>query len=649
MSLCIYSCYGFANEVGLAQEQKFAIPMYFELREDSVKILPAEFEYDLSLDGSRTLRVGNVIVNQKSFGFGCRTLGQLLPQMKGSVTDSELNQSYLFLKWPTQLIAGGQIEMVSQDGQVFWRSRISADVINRWQKQVEVWKSTALTRVRGAKASDLKSGLFQAQIGFPIDLSQASFSGQRSYRFCLSQKSGRAYSKLCSSWYVNRKKESQLIMAKLPSELRPRVLLQNAEAPLKGVVQAPQDLPMRFYADLSFGESYEFIAQPAIPQLMEVSAKESEGKHVLIGYGIPPNQQVTILNPDTESSIAKALGLESTIKDNRKFWSLQIPREQTDLYFPGQGGGLFHQKFEFQSIPSDQLRPFLSTRLQPGTYSDGAYVPGRKNVGMQVSTEQNSVTLDPKDPELFYWRFGAKDKGEINRSYLTISNETQSARAYYELYRGYGNELSGRFSAILSANETINMGELAFNHWFENIFGWENYYIAKQRWGLSYKQFQSLNSFVVGQAGETANLQVSTLDLKYRFTPGLWTRDESWGLMANYQTVAIDPLSTSMMGVGWFWARSMPRSLDQLFSRLPFMNYPKWVDMEMVYYVSSNNSQIALAANYAINFHGQVLWKKWFFGEAGFGMKRYAFTDTALDQQFELNTFYGTVGMGIKF
>jgi hypothetical protein len=61
------------------------------------------------------------------------------------------------------------------------------------------------------------------------------------------------------------------------------------------------------------------------------------------------------------------------------------------------------------------------------------------------------------------------------------------------------------------------------------------------------------------------------------------------------------------------------------------------------------DSNVTLNSPMSLNFHGKVLWTESIFGEAGFGMKRYGFSDSVLNQKAELNTFYGTVGLGINF
>ncbi len=93
----------------------------------------------------------------------------------------------------------------------------------------------------------------------------------------------------------------------------------------------------------------------------------------------------------------------------------------------------------------------------------------------------------------------------------------------------------------------------------------------------------------------------------------------------------------------------MPLVFDRILNYLPFMNYPKWVDAEVIYYAVPLSSDVLLSSSFSTNFHGQVLWRKNFFGEAGFGLKRYAFSNPSINRKAELNSFYGTIGLGLKF
>jgi hypothetical protein len=156
-------------------------------------------------------------------------------------------------------------------------------------------------------------------------------------------------------------------------------------------------------------------------------------------------------------------------------------------------------------------------------------------------------------------------------------------------------------------------------------------------------------------------LQTSTLDLKYRFTPGLWSRDETWGMMASFQSMSYAAFKGDMVGGGFFWARSMPRIFDDLMNILPIFRYPKWVDLEFIYYPTFINKESKPknfgqgTGNWSLNFHGKLMWSKRIFGEAGFGIKNLDFNketgsnETFLRQNYKFTSLYGTVGLGINF
>ena len=109
-----------------------------------------------------------------------------------------------------------------------------------------------------------------------------------------------------------------------------------------------------------------------------------------------------------------------------------------------------------------------------------------------------------------------------------------------------------------------------------------------------------------------------------------------------------------MNGVGIFWARSMPKGFDEFLNVLPWMRYPKWVDVEFLYYLTSSapNSTLVGGDNTSLNFHGKLMWTNNFFGEAGFGIKRLHWVQyfSATDQKdFFFTSVYGTVGIGLSF
>lgn len=124
------------------------------------------------------------------------------------------------------------------------------------------------------------------------------------------------------------------------------------------------------------------------------------------------------------------------------------------------------------------------------------------------------------------------------------------------------------------------LAEFTFNHWFEELFDWQNELLSVQRWGLSLKNFYPLKTLnFKDKDTEIVTLNLTTFDLKYRFTPGLWERDETWGLIFGYEKILLGKSTAPLIGSGLFWARSMPKIFDRLINYLPFMEYPMGLDI----------------------------------------------------------------------
>lgn len=627
--------------------QRFNVPLSFDPGEQGVLLPNPEIDYDLTLEKGQALRIGNVLINERTFVFALRSFGEVSPPLRGLLGDEGARPA-LIIRWPAPLLQSGTLEMISRSGQVLWRYDITAQDMEKWKARLDSWREKL--KAAGADEKQLRTGLFATQIaledlrgkGVPL------WNQKETFRFCLSQTEGSAQTRLCSGRFGTRTKGDAVIMGKVPSSATPRVVVMNQNGEMKGSVPVPPEAPAQFYADLAGGQSYEFLTMPSKLDLVDIADTSKPGLLRISGFGVRPVGPHVVLNPDKYNRLTVLLGFEPTIGDTRKFWAAGLRTNDPRLFFPGEGGGVFKQRFELSDIPRRASRPHMDGSLVKGTYVDGARIIGHKQPGSKVSSEQRSAEADPGDASLFEWTFAAPERGEINRSYLNVDYEGKTYKAFLEMYRGYANELSARSSAISASGKMLIMGEIAYNHWFENWFGWNQYWLTRQRWGLSAKYFKSLNQISVGSE-EKANLDVMTADLKYRLTPGLWTRDETLGLMASYQTVNFGDLKAPAVGFGAFWARSMPRAIDRFFNLLPFMEYPKWVDMEFIYYAAPMKADVKLNGMMSLNFHGQVLWKKNFFGEAGFGYKRYGFVDKAQNKEAKLNTFYGTVGLGFKF
>lgn len=632
-----------------AMTKDFNKALYFDQIDNGLILPPLELDYDL-FDQGKQLRMGNVILSEKSFFFELRPLGRTHPQLNQVVSNLEAQKLVLVMAWPEPLLSFGTLEMISRRGSVLWRTHISPAKIFLWKQKLESWRKILVKA--GTPAASLHDGIFAAQYAIlNIETASAFINAKESFRLCLSQEQERSPIKLCSQRYAMINTSRGLTIAKAGAD-KPtaRILINNDEAPLKKTLTVTTDTPIGFYSELATGESYEFVTVPSKLQLMDIADTNKEKVLRIVGYDARPVNSSVLLNSDQYTSLTKMLGFEATISDPRKFWAALISTDDPKIYLPGNGGGIFKQKFKLSEIPRRQSRAYLHRQTPAGTYSNSIQLEGRKQETSVVASTQDSVTTDEKDPNYFYWQFQAKERGQINRSYLNVNFEGQTYKSYYEIYKGFPRELSARLSTVAASGSLIFLGELAYSQWFEDLFGWTNYYVSRQRWGFSAKYFQSFNELKVDLAtGQTAKLTVANVDLKYRLIPGLWNRDETLGILASYQNVALDQLKAPMLGVGVFWARSMPKAIDDIFNFVEIMRHPKWVDLEFIYYMKSMNSNVTLDSSMSLNFHGKVLWAHNVFGEAGFGLKRYAFTDTMLNQMAGLNTVYGTAGIGLNF
>lgn len=624
-----------ANSAKTTRNADYSRPVYFDILGSKEMPVPF-FEYKLIEKGTQ-LQLGPVTIDEKTFSFGLRRLNEVDTNWRAT------GESFFFVKWPASLFTEARIELLTRDGNTIWKQELR-------KQDILAWKNKVRKELKNPKSSI-------HQINWAIELNSANLPLKGladGFRFCVSRLQENSQERLCSQNYVVRQVGTQTLLGRLKEMTAPRILVDGEAAAEAGELKLEAGMPIRFFAQLATGETLEFSSKPLTVAWSDFTRLEGTDLYTVVGYETPPIGRYRIINPDRYPQWVKAVGFEPTISDTRKFWAIQVKGSEGWLHFPGETGGLFRHPLPISKAPPSKIRLHLSKRTPAGTYRDGVKLKGRKQASTSLSSQEYQIT-DFNSNE-FTWSFKAKENARINRASLLLNDGGQSYHAYYELYKGYSNELSTRLSMILSSSGLILMGEAAYNLWFEDVLGWDNYYFSKQRWGLGAKFFQSITKFNVKGYGD-ATLNVLNVDLKYRLTPGLWTRDESHGFMASYQNfdanLEITKFKVPMVGVGWFWARSMPKAIDEIFSLIPFMNYPKWVDMELIYYAASTDSSKKLNLNMALNFHGQVLWKDNFFGEAGFGFKRYDFVDMTNAYQrnlgYTLNTLYGTVGMGLKF
>jgi hypothetical protein len=592
-----------------------------------------EIEYSTSPQTPNQLKVGNAIFNQNTFLIELKGLYQLDPAFKNNL--GLKNEWAFILHWPKPVFPNPEIEIISGDGQSIWKKTLTESDLKSWQSRTDLWKRKLNNPKYNPTVLDSSFGMIG---GGEVNKLRGLLAN--SFKFCVFSAAKKGDSRYCSPLMAI--KAGKKLFAQ--NDLKTRILIQNEEAKPEGIVKTDPLVPATFFAEFALGGSYEFKTDVPKTDLVDI-AEINETTLKVVGFGVKPNMPVRIITKDETSKLTKFFGFEATIKDEREFWEVHIPKAAPYIYFPGPAGGVFRQVIVASEVPKAKARVWVHESTPTSVYSSEVKIRAIKPPGTTVESDQNSIEQGPTPRDLI-WNFRADKKGEINKSYLTVNQGGKKYTSFFEVYRSQANELSGRFTGILSNSGQVILGEVSYNRWFEALMGRNSF--SYQRWGTNVRYFKSFSPLFVSDT-QKENLTSLTADIKYRFTPGVWTRDASMGMMLGYQDLVFGNFKATMAGAGWFWARSMPRVFDNIFNWVPFMRYPKWVDMEVIYYFSSLKSNITLNSPFSVNFHGQILWSKSIFGEAGFGMKRYAFIDKTLNQKAELNTFYGTLGLGIKF
>ncbi|MCM2350194.1 MAG: hypothetical protein NDI69_09235 [Bacteriovoracaceae bacterium] len=510
---------------------------------------------------------------------------------------ANIENNELHIHWNALLIPYGELTIINELGKEIWTKSIPSG--GHW----------LLTNIKGQDAPPWKNG--------------------EKFHFCLRTQNEQHYTRLCSQHYAVLIDDSGTHLARAKSESQARIIFQNEEKKLKGSEEVSIESPVQFLATLNTNATYEFVSAPIEPLIKDM-VQTNEGQVALIGsLPAPLAPEVAVLPGENYGKLTRALGFEKTIAEKEDLWQHTLSAKDPLISFPGKSGGVFHYQLTIKDPPTEKDRLFIF----------------QKNLGTYSRYDQTAFIDHEKNEKS--WPFETPNKFALNK--VTM----ESHRSYLEVYRGNAGEASLRLTGVDTTNGSFALlGEGHISWWFNDLFGWQNNYLSKQRWGVSAKLFSSLMDFPVSTTGdnkEDISLSVMQMDLRYRIKQGLSERDETVGLIAAYETVTMGSDTVPKLGAGLFWARSMPRSIDYWLNKISFLNYPKWIDMEFISYLSSPDSDVTLSNDLVLNFRGKIFWTPRFFGEAGFGVKNYHYERTSNDSGAELTTIYGTLGLGVNF
>jgi len=646
------------------KEEKKNLNFFFPPSKHNVKFSDFEFDYDLS--DPNQLKIG-------PFTYRTYTISMIWLE-KGD---------RLILNWPEQLIDEGTIHLFSYSNEELIHSySFNKEDLDDWkeerQKIASENSSGELSIVNYIKNSTIELPKISASILLKLN---------SPFKICISPKGSMDGNLFCTSkLQASQKAESSSLIRKINeivANFPPEIFINKKSAPLKDKLKLQPKGKLSLQARINSGAVVEMNFE--VPEVNIYDIYQKEDKNLFLrGVEPVPLWSEIIKNTNQTNSIWNKIKWQQTIGDFRQKWQMTLAPDTPYLYFKGIGGGILKLRFETDNIPL--VRDFLTLNENALTSNgdESLWLKFNAPSNLQLNApntnlipmKDNHNLLSSKDPQLekvspsqlepatstshepsdneYLWKFETPNLYEYNTNFIEIKTKNKITYAGWSIYKNLPHEFSGRFSVISSDfKNLILLNEYLLNLWPQDIFDSPNYYFSQQRWGLSIKYFQETSHIRTQEDLENqvpdVKLSNTTLDLKYRFTPGLWGREETWGTILGFQNVQISHTSVLMNGIGFFWARSMPKLFDDIMSYLPFMDFPKFVDMEYIAYINSLTKDVALSSNFAINFHGKIFWHRSFFGEAGFGLKKYEYLMTKEELSVNLNSLYFTMGLGFNF
>ena len=573
---------------------EYTIPMFFETRGDLGKELAPRFDY--SIDDNFDLLIADKRISTKSFSTSLRTT---------------TGEPVLHVQWPANFVSKGKLLVLSTANK-----EVIADATID-QGRVGIRKTEADKNGQTVAVSYMTFSLGESDIA---RMSRAAF------QVCVDDRDDRYRVMFCQKPMILQQGPKMK-----PAETTVPTAITINEQPVRshGSVNFNDTTGLlKFFARYTNGAYYTIETQPRALTFLDV--KQDGDVIKARGQGGPPTGQNVRFDEEDPTT-----------------WTATLDPKKPLLTVLGEGQIPFtHEFYFFKDLPTENERPYLHERSRITTYLSAVTVKGRAPLDFVAKSDSEvSAVKENMKSGKFNWRVSKLEQGKWQRRSLLMSNEQKTFYPYREFYRGYPYELSVRLTNIAQTDPTPMLlvhGEVAGGAWFESIYS-DNYWLSLRRWGLYGRYFTALNG-----TGDN-KYSLMNFDVKYRFTPGVWGNDESWGFLGSAASFNHGGFSTGqLLGVGIFWARKMPQSIDEIFNLVPWFRYPKWVDFDATFYQMPLDSRVALGAqNFKISFHGKMNILPHLFIEAGFGMMGFEWETT--DTSDAVSMLYGSGGIGYNF
>ena len=625
------------NGAKTARDRRYSVPLLFAPEDNGFELGRPQIRWDLGT-GKEAVLTG-LRVKASDIGF---VLTQSPRKEKGSLIslfarhDDRPFVTNISFRWPQIFASTGTFSLEDETGKALWTQPILAGDRGQWRNYLK--SKTAIG------SADTHAHANSAWGVNDIDPKQYPFLFKRlALRACLTKLAEQDQKlRICTgAFYLTPYKDGHVSYSEA-SPVAATALLEGKNVGVRGLVNFPENKKINFGIRFASGSEITITSQAIHLKIYDVVESPSGRTVLLTGEGAQPVGRVKMLKtPEIHF-------WSGTIIKQERIWQLAIPKEAPVVKVLGSFNMPFDLLFDAKRLPKEADRLYLADR-QTQTYSRLPRLYGSGSASVAVSSAE--FTAKKTSAENFEWEFLADHQSDNNRARIKLVEKDGTPWvAHYDMFRSYASEFSGHFTGVLSASgQAVAMGELSAFHWFEDLGVTDNKTFALQHWGFDVRYFKAFSAFELAQGISVNNFDQLSFNLRYNLTRGIWNRDEIFGIMLSGQHLDFSTLSASLIGPGVYWARTMPKLLDDTFNLLPFLRYPKYLEAEFSYVLFAISPHTKAGATYNLNFRGKVFWRQSLFGEAGFGIKQLQFTDTSASQQAAFTTAFGLIGVGLLF
>lgn len=641
-------------------------PLFFSPSENGLRQERPRIDYDLTY--SNILRLGPYVLKSDEIEmYLTREQSEFFYIDFGLELSKRVGSLYVVsFKWPRDYIKGGVLEIIDDEGFVYWRTSAEKKAQDLWKSVIrnneeplvkyssaesnvpmpkkrtldngeQVVKKTARVRIipKGVSLVHRKSHFGLAHKSFfELPISEI----KKPFRYCISKDEQENRIAICSKRYRFKRSGGRYVLTKVSKKGIPKVLVNDKPVTLKGsAIFLENNKSMKFSALLENGTYYEFVSSPKKINILDVTYDSKRKLINVVGSGDPPLGQVE----ESYYANVKSLGFQEYLSRDglqQKLWKATFSDRDPHLYFLGSGGAPFRYDFVYEALPMKIGQVKLE---QPKliTYRNRLYLKGTKSPKVKLMSVDGKV----KDlGERFEWNYELPVKGAYNRQKIKVKKGSRKWIAHHEIYRGKAYDFSMGVGQLLSVH-----GE----YWLEDLMGWQDPVFSRLHWGLYGSYYKTLSDVSLLDNGVSKNLELSVmdLDLRYRFTSGIHKVGTYYGVAAGLKQISFQSQDSLMtLGGGLFYTTPLGKGVTSLFTKVPEFKDKAFWSNRLGFYPVTTDKNTTLKGIWQLQSDVNAYFTDSVYLKFGLGLHGIKFNKDSDSISADFSGYEVNVGLGIQ-